>query len=83
MKFKSNFNFLIYFVILFIIFFSISQTYNVHLDNLNTKARNDRNNIIKLINKINFKDVTTLLTFDKKIMTWSILRIFSESPQYS
>ena len=82
-KLKFNKNIYLYLIPLFLIFFYIN-TYDEYLKRLNSynddvggprkDNRIDRDNIIKLIESNQNAEAFSILTFDTRLMTWSILK---------
>ena len=82
-KLKFNKNIYLYLIPLFVIFFYIN-TYDEYLKRLNSynndvggprkDNRIDRDNIIKLIQSNQNPEAFSILTFDTRLMTWSILK---------
>ena len=73
LKFKINESLILFLIIPFILIYFFN-TYKEHFNRLNEHERIDRDKIVKLILKNTGKQKSNILTFDRKIMTWSILK---------
>ncbi len=60
-------------ILLFIIFYNIN-IYSKYFEVLDSEIRIDRDNIVKLIDAKPNLETLSILTFDRKLMTWSILK---------
>lgn len=72
-KFKFN-NFSLLFLIVILTTFYFIQTHNVYMDRLNKNIRVDRDTIVKQLQKNSNLQTLNILTFDNRLMTWSILK---------
>lgn len=60
-------------ILLFIIFYNIN-IYSKYFEVLDSEIRTDRDKIVKLIDAKSNLETSSILTFDRKLMTWSILK---------
>ena len=60
-------------ILLFIIFYNIN-IHSKYFEVLDSEIRIDRDNIVKLIDAKPNLETSSILTFDRKLMTWSILK---------
>ncbi len=72
-KLGINKNLSLFIILLFIIIYHIN-IHSKYFEVIDSETRTDRKNIIKLIDAKPNLEISNILTFDKKLMTWTILK---------